>query len=94
VRDDHFEWDDAKARENEAKHGVSFQRAKEVFTGPFAIEFEDDRRHYGEQRFNIVGMVEGRLVFVAYSLAGETIRLISARGATRYERRQYHEENS
>jgi uncharacterized DUF497 family protein len=69
-------------------------RKREVFKDPFAIEWEDDREDYGEQRFNIIGMVNGRLLFVAYTLKGETIRIISARGAEPYERRYYHEENS
>ena len=94
MQDHGFDWDDAKALDNYAKHGVSFETAQEVFRDPFAIEHEDDRQDYGDQRFTIVGMVDGRLLFVAYSLDGETIRIISARGAEPHERRQYHEENS
>ncbi len=40
---DSFEWDEAKAAENYAKHGVPFERARAVFKDPFAIEYEDDR---------------------------------------------------
>jgi uncharacterized DUF497 family protein len=94
VQDHGFDWDDAKGLDNYAKHGVSFETAQKVFRDPFAIEHEDDRRDHGELRFTIVGMVDGRLLFVAYSLDGETIRIISARGAEPHERRQYHEENS
>ena len=92
--DDAFEWDETKAAANYVKHGVSFDKAKDVFRDPFAIEREDDRRDYGEPRFVIIGMVDDRLVFVSYTLAGEIIRIISARGAEPYERRQYHEENA
>lgn len=89
-----FDWKDAKAAENEAKHGVSFEMAKKVFNDPFAIEWLDDRQDHGEERHVILGMVENRLLYVAYTMRGEKIRLISARGAEPHERRRYHEENS
>jgi uncharacterized DUF497 family protein len=89
-----FEWDDAKAARNLARHGVSFDAATRVFADPFAIERVDDRRDYGEERFVIVGMVDGRLLFVAFTMRAERIRIISARGAEPLERREYHEENS
>jgi uncharacterized DUF497 family protein len=60
----------------------------------FAIEQVDDRENYGEERFTIIGMVENRLLFVAYTMRGENIRIISARGAEPHERRSYHEENT
>ncbi|KAB2872771.1 MAG: BrnT family toxin [Bauldia sp.] len=88
-----FEWDDAKAAENFANHGIGFEAARGVFADPFAIEWRDDRQDYGEERFVIVGMVDGRLLFVAYTMRGERIRLISARGAEPIEHRRYHEEN-
>jgi uncharacterized DUF497 family protein len=77
-----------------ARHGVSFDAATRVFADPFAIERVDDRRDYGEERFVIVGMVDGRLLFVAFTMRAERIRIISARGAEPLERREYHEENS
>jgi uncharacterized DUF497 family protein len=83
MNDNDFEWDDAKAAHNYAKHGVSFELARKVFEDPFAIERLDDRQDYGEERYNIIGMVDGRLLFVAYSLRGDTIRIVSApRGRT------------
>jgi uncharacterized protein len=88
------EWDDAKALANLAKHGVSFETASAVFNDPFAVEREDDRMDYGEQRFNIIGMVDGRLLFVAYTLRGDIIRIISARGAEPFERRLYYDDNA
>jgi uncharacterized DUF497 family protein len=91
--DDDFEWDAAKAAANFAAHGVSFEAAKPVFDDPFAIERLDVRRNYGEERFNIIGMVEGRVLFVAYTMRGDKVRIISARGAEPYERRQCHEES-
>ena len=67
--------------------------AKDVFKDPFAIEWLDDREDHGEDRYVIIGTVNNRLLFVAYSMRGEAIRIISARGAEPHERRQYHEDN-
>lgn len=88
-----FEWDDAKAAQNLADHGVSFDAATLVFNDPFALEWLDDREDYGEDRYVILGIVEGRLLYVAYTMRGEKIRIISARGAEPHEHRKYHEEN-
>ena len=89
-----FEWDDLKATDNYAKHGVTFEAACDVFKDPFAIERADDPADHDEDRYAIVGMVEGRLLFVAYTMRGDVIRMISARGAEPHEQRQYHEDNS
>lgn len=94
MNDGKFQWDDNKAAENYAEHGVRFEAAREVFTDPFALEWLDEREDYGEDRSIILGMVENRLLYIAYTMRGEKIRLISARGAEPHERRQYHEENS
>jgi uncharacterized DUF497 family protein len=88
-----FGWDTAKAAQNEADHGVTFEMARDVFKDPFAIEWLDDREDYGEDRYVIIGMVSSRLLFVAYTMKDEAIRIISARGAEPHERRQYHEDN-
>ena len=84
-----FEWDKTKAKDNYAKHGVSFDLAKKVFKDPFAVEFLDDREDYGEERFVILGMVDGHLLYVAYTERNETIRIISARRATKHEQETY-----
>jgi uncharacterized DUF497 family protein len=91
---DAFEWDEAKAAENYAKHRVSFEAAIEDFKDPFAIERLDDREDYGEDRYSILGMVDGRILYVGFTLRNGTIRIISARGAEPHERRQYHEDNA
>jgi uncharacterized DUF497 family protein len=57
-----FEWDAAKAARNHAKHGVRFETARRAFRDPFAVEWLDDRFDYGEERYNLLGMVEGRLL--------------------------------
>jgi uncharacterized DUF497 family protein len=92
--DDAVDWDEAKAKVNYAKHGVRFDDPRRVFDDPFAVEFVDDREDYGEVRFNIIGMVDARLLLVAYTLRNDVIRIISARGAVSYEKRRYQEENS
>ena len=88
------EWNETKAKRNYAKHGVRFELAKEVFNDPFAVEVQDDRQDYGEERFVILGMVEGRLFYVAYTERADAIRLISARRATKNEQETYLRENS
>lgn len=92
TRDD-FEWDEAKAAANLAKHGVSFEQARQGFDDPFAINFVDDRENYGEDRLILFGMVENRLLVVAHTLRDDKVRIISAREAEPHERRRYHEEN-
>lgn len=94
MNDGIFQWDDDKAASNCAKHGVRFEATRGVFKDPFAIEESDDRENYGEERFILIGMASGRLLTVVYTMRGECIRIISARGAEPYEQRQYHEQNS
>jgi uncharacterized DUF497 family protein len=86
-----FEWDKHKAADNFRKHGVSFDMACGVFNDPFALERYDDRDDYGEDRFIIIGMTADRILYVAYTVRNERVRIISARGAEPYEQRQYHE---
>ena len=88
-----FEGDRTKAKRNNTKHGVSFEFAKGVFRDVFAIERVDDRFSYDEERFVIVGMVEGVLLSVTYATRNERLRLISARPATRDEQDDYFEQN-
>jgi uncharacterized DUF497 family protein len=90
-----FDWNPAKAKANLAKHGVSFEQATEVFDDPFAIEFDDD--FAGEERHRIIGYAGAHLLLVVYteraSSSGKLVtRLISARRATREERRRYESE--
>ena len=89
-----FAWDRRKAKANYAKHGVSFDFAKAVFRDSFAIEFLDDRRDYGEERFVTIGRVSEYVLYVAYTETPDVIRIISARRATAREREAYLEENS
>ena len=90
MADAEFEWDDKKAAANLAKHKVSFEVAREAFDDPLAVEWFEGYE-YGEERFNIVGFVAHRLLFVAYTIRNGTTRIISARPATPHEKRIYHE---
>jgi len=85
-----FEWDGAKELANRKKHGVDFRTAAKVFLDPYAVEF-DDLGAIDEQRVNVIGMVEGRMLFVVYTMRGDVVRIISARGAEPHEKRKYHE---
>jgi uncharacterized DUF497 family protein len=85
-----FEWSESKAASNDAKHGVTFELAIEVFRDPFAMGFVDDRRDYREQRFIMIGTAGGHVLYVVYTEPQEDlIRLISARRATKHEQQAY-----
>ena len=85
-----FEWDANKASTNFAKHGVSFDEAMEVFYDPNALERYDALNSIDETRFIVVGLSSRRLLNVAYAeRAGKTVRVISARKATKEERDLY-----
>ena len=84
------EWDEAKAKANLAKHGISFEEAKRAFRDPFAVEFLDDRFDYGEDRFVLIATVGTRLLTVIYAEDADSYRLISAR-PSRTEQDAYFE---
>jgi uncharacterized protein len=93
VHDGNFEWDDEKAEFNLRKHGITFAMARDVFDDPFILEWTNDSQSHDEIRFGALGMVEQRILFVAFAMRGDTIRIISARQAVAIERRRYHHEN-
>lgn len=93
MQDEHFEWDDAKAASNITKHKVSFETARLVFSDPGVIDDPDDTMDYREERFRAIGMVNGALIAVLYTLRGTRIRIISARPASRTEETDYVEYN-
>jgi len=85
-----FEWDRDKAAQNLEKHEVSFDEAVTVFHDPLAATFDDPDHSAGEQRFVTVGYSSrNRLIVVAHTERGETIRIISARLATPQERKRH-----
>ena len=90
-----FTWDPTKARENERKHGVTFDEAKTVFSDEGALLIDDPDHSDNEDRFVIIGFSShARVVTVChcYRESDEVIRLISARKATRNESGQYNRE--
>jgi uncharacterized protein len=90
-----FSWDARKALSNLKKHGVSFEEAATVFSDPEALDWEDFEHSVSEWRSTRLGFsVAGRILFVVYTIrrlknGKETIRIISARQATRKERQAY-----
>ena len=97
-----FEWDDAKDRSNLRKHGIAFEEAARVFLDPFHLSIQD-RHENGEERWQTIGMIGGLVaILVAHTYrifddegeAVEVIRIISARRATKSERRRYEEQDN
>jgi len=84
-----LEWDEAKNRSNLRKHGFDFADAEELFRGALLIR-PDTSQDYGEERWIGIGMIRGRVAFVAFAeRPQDTIRIISLRKAEREERQQY-----
>jgi uncharacterized protein len=88
-----FEWNNAKAKSNLSKHGVSFDEAATVFDNLLARIFEDEPHSIEEKRELIIGYsVRSRLLIVCFTeQPGERIRIISARLPTAKERKAYEE---
>jgi uncharacterized DUF497 family protein len=86
-----FVWNTDKALANERKHGITFEEASTVFFDPFLVLV--DASPEDESRDAVIGMAEdGRLLFVVHvAFEQELVRIISARKATRSERRRYEE---
>jgi hypothetical protein len=87
-----YEWNSGKAKINLKKHGVSFEEATTVFLDPFALTFTDPDHSDEEAREITIGSAVGQqVVFVSHCARGDCTRIISARKATRNERKQYEE---
>ena len=65
-----FEWDDAKSTSCLARRGFDFAYAVRVFLDPHRIVFQDRRRDYGEERYQMLGLVDGRAYVVVYTMRG------------------------
>ncbi len=89
-----FEWDKEKAKANYRKHGVSFQEAALAFFDENAIELFEDSNSHEEIRYQLIGISQARLIFVAYTARDEKIRIISARKANAKQIKIYNEQNS
>ena len=89
-----FEWDPDKAATNLEKHGVSFEEATTSFLDNLSITINDPLHSAGEERAVLIGVSNnGRLLVTAHTDRGARIRLISARTATRKERKYYEKAN-
>lgn len=87
-----YEWDKIKAKQNEIKHGVTFQEATSVFNDPLSVEFDDPDHSAQEGRGVIIGQSDlGRLIIVSFTECFMATRIITARIATRREQKEYEE---
>jgi uncharacterized DUF497 family protein len=87
-----FQWDNAKAIANASKHGITFEEACSAFGDPLSITIEDVEHSNTEKRYILMGETfERKLVVVSHAERSSGIRIISARLATRRERRAYED---
>ena len=87
-----FQWAPAKGESNLHKHGVAFEEATTAFADPLSLTIPDPLHSQGESRLVLIGKSQaGRLLVVVHVERGDSIRLISARTATRKERKTYEE---
>lgn len=87
-----FEWEETKAVANLEKHKLSFEEASTVFQDDLSLTGRDPDHSIGEHRFVTFGLsAKSRILVVSYTERGGKIRIISARPATRVERRIYEE---
>ena len=87
-----FEWDPRKDNANQRKHGISFEEAQSVFFDENAVQFYDEHHSEQEDRFIMLGLsIRSRILVVCHCEreSGDVIRIISARKATKSERKYY-----
>ena len=85
-----YEWDEAKAAANFAKHGISFTAAARALDDPRKIEILDDRFDYNEDKIQTLRIDRGKVLFVVTVIPDENVcRIISAPKATRHEQERY-----
>ncbi|SEH05181.1 BrnT family toxin [Candidatus Venteria ishoeyi] len=89
-----FEWNPQKAEINNRKHGVSFDEASSVFGDFLSVTYPDPDHSIKEERFVMIGLSsKQRILVVSHTYRGETVRIISARTATKREQRFYEHGN-
>lgn len=87
-----FEWDQNKADSNFKKHGISFEEASTVFGDHLSLTIPDPLHSVGEERFmTIGGSHQGRTIVIVHVDKNDIIRIVSARLATKYEKKDYEE---
>ena len=84
-----FEWDEAKSGACFEHRGFDFAHALAAFLDPQRIIAQDRRRDYGEDRYRLLGSIDGRVYVVVYTMRNSAIRIISARKASRKEVAEY-----
>lgn len=84
-----FEWDETKCAENIRARGLDFQDAIPIFFDPGRKIWEDDRKDYGEVRYNMLAESSGRVFAVTFTLRDGVVRVISFRKANKRETRKY-----
>jgi uncharacterized DUF497 family protein len=86
-----FVWNRLKAEATQRKHGITFEKAAEIFNDPFFIEEYDAENSENEDRYNITGFVNGRYITVSFTLRDNLTRILSARKADIEEEGAYDE---
>ena len=84
-----FDWNPDKCAKNVAERGIDFADAVVAFADPMKKVAKDDRRDYGEVRFNMLAKVEGRVFRLTFTERGKVTWIISARKANQREQRRY-----
>lgn len=86
-----FEWDEVKSEACFIQRGFDFAYVAQAFFDPNRIVHADTRHSYGEERYQLLGMIEQRLFAVVYTPRHDAIRIISARKANQREVRRYED---
>jgi len=86
-----FIWNRLKAEANQKKHGITFEKATEVFNDPFFIEEYDEENSDNEDRYNIIGFIKDMYITISFTLRGNLTRIFSARKADIEEEGAYDE---
>ena len=89
-----FEWDEAKSNACFEHRGFDFPYAVAAFLDPQRIVSQDRRRDYGEDRYRLLGLIDGRVYVVVYTMRNSVVRIISARKASRKEVAEYEHDSS
>ena len=89
-----FEWDENKNNSNKQKHRLNFNDTKKVFNDKNKIISVDERKDYKEKRWKIIGEIYGVIISMIFTIRGTKTRIISARKASKKERKEYNNQNS
>jgi uncharacterized DUF497 family protein len=85
-----FEWDESKDEINKDKHKMNLVVGALVWRDESRLVMPDNRKDYGEDRFNCIGNTKYGVLTICYTMRGKNVRLISTRPASKKERRFYH----